>query len=105
MSGRRVANFLFQMIEELKDEGLVRKIGGRFKLSALIQKRLVALNEGTPSVIDYGRGVSSATRDRLHTTIQEILRDKIYLNADGGAQIRHDEGVSMVLDTEFTEGY
>jgi len=93
------------MIEELKDEELVRKIGGRFRLSALIQKRLVALNEGTPSAIDYGRGGSTATRDRLNTTIQEILRDKIFLNTDAPAPIRHDEGVSMVLDTEFTEGY
>jgi len=93
------------MIEELKDEELIRKIGGRFRLSALIQKRLVALNEGTPSAIDIGRNSSSATRDRLNTVIQEILHDKIYLNTESNAQIRHDEGVSIVLDTEFTEGY
>ena len=97
---------LSRMIEELKDEGLIRKIGGRFKLSALIQKRLVALNEGTPSAVDYGRYTSSATRDRLNTTIQEILQDKIYLNAESNRRIHHhDGGVSMVLDTEFTEGY
>ena len=93
------------MIEELKDEELIHKIGGRFKLSALIQKRLVALNEGVPSVIDYGRDVNAATRDRLNTTIQEILQGKIYLNTEDTAKIRHDGGVSMVLDTEFTEGY
>ena len=83
----------------------MRKIGGRFKLSALIQKRLVALNEGTPSAIDYGRSGSSATRDRLNTAIQEILQDKIYLNTENVMRVQHDEGVSMVLDTEFTEGY
>jgi DNA-directed RNA polymerase subunit omega len=93
------------MIEELKDEELIRKIGGRFKLSALIQKRLVAINEGTPSAIDHGRSTSTATRDRLNTVIQEILRDKIYLNTEGGIQLRHDGGVSIVLDTEFTEGF
>jgi len=93
------------MIEELKDEGLVRKIGGRFKLSALIQKRLVALNDGVPSVIDYGRDSSTATRDRLHTVIQEILQDKINLNTENTVRIRHDEGVSMVFDDELTEGY
>ena len=93
------------MIEELKDEELVRKIGGRFKLSALVQKRLVALNEGTPSAIDYDRSSSSATRDRLNTAIQEILQDKIYLNTQNAVRVQHDEGVSMVLDTEFTEGY
>ena len=92
------------MIEELKDEELLRKIGGRFRLSALIQKRLVALNEGTPSVIDYGRSHSSATRDRLNTAIQEILQDKIYLNTENATPHRYDGGVDMVLDTEFTEG-
>ena len=93
------------MIEELKDEQLISKIGGRFRLSALIQKRLVALNEGTPSVIDYGRTNSSATRDRLNTVIQEILQGKIYLNTEDVVQVRHADGISMVLDTEFTEGY
>ena len=93
------------MIEELKDEGLITKIGGRFSLSALIQKRLVALNEGTPSAVDYERSGSQATRDRLNTVIQEILQDKIYLKTEDVDQIRLDEGVSMVLDTEFTEGY
>ena len=93
------------MIEELKDEELIRKIGGRFRLSALIQKRLVALNEGTPSAINHDRNNSSATRDRLHTVIQEILQDKIFLNTEYAMRARHDEGVSMVLDVEFTEGY
>ena len=34
------------MIEALKEEAIVNKVGGRFKLSTLIQKRLVALNAG-----------------------------------------------------------
>jgi DNA-directed RNA polymerase subunit omega len=93
------------MIEELKDEELIGKIGGRFKLSALIQKRLVALNEGTPSAVDYARSSSTATRDRLNTTIQEILQNKIYLDAESKVRAHHDEGVGMVLDAEFTEGY
>jgi len=93
------------MIEELKDEGLIHKIGGRFRLSALIQKRLVALNEGTPPAVDSGRNASVATRDRLHTAIQEILQDKIYLNTESVERVHQDGGVSIVLDTEFTEGY
>jgi DNA-directed RNA polymerase subunit omega len=93
------------MIEELKDEGLIRKIGGRFRLSALIQKRLVALNEGTPAAVDHERTGSTATRDRLHTVIQEILLDRIYLNTEAAKRVQHDEGISMVLDSEFTEGF
>jgi len=29
------------MLDELKEEGIVNKVGGRFKLSTLIQKRMV----------------------------------------------------------------
>ena len=40
------------MLEELKEEQIVNKVGGRFKLSTLIQKRLVALNRGSRPLID-----------------------------------------------------
>ena len=33
------------MIDELKEEEIVNKVGGRFKLSTLIQKRMIALNQ------------------------------------------------------------
>ena len=32
------------MFDQLKEEKIVNKVGGRFKLSTLIQKRLVQLN-------------------------------------------------------------
>ena len=38
------------MIDELREEEIVNKVGGRFKLSTLIQKRLVALNAGSAAV-------------------------------------------------------
>ena len=31
------------MLDELKEEEIVKKVGGRFKLSSLIQKRMVVL--------------------------------------------------------------
>jgi hypothetical protein len=34
------------MIDDLREEEIVNKVGGRFKLSTLIQKRMVALNAG-----------------------------------------------------------
>jgi hypothetical protein len=34
------------MIEELKDAVILNKVGGRFKLSSLIQKRMVEMMEG-----------------------------------------------------------
>ena len=40
------------MLEELKEEEIVKKVGGRFKLSTLIQKRLVQLNAGSRALVE-----------------------------------------------------
>jgi DNA-directed RNA polymerase subunit omega len=68
------------MIDELKEEEIVNKVGGRFKLSTLIQKRMIALNQGARALVD-GRGV-----DKMTMVIQEIMQDKIYLDMTGKLQ-------------------
>ncbi len=40
------------MIDELKEEEIVNKVGGRFKLSTLIQKRMIALNQGARPLVE-----------------------------------------------------
>ena len=62
------------MLEELKEEEIVNKVGGRFKLSTLIQKRLVALNTGAKPL------VQPKSADKMAIVLQEILEDKIYLD-------------------------
>jgi DNA-directed RNA polymerase subunit omega len=64
------------MIDELKEEGIVKKVGGRFKLSMLIQKRLVQLNAGSRPLVDL------STQDKMQIVLQEIIQDKIYLDTD-----------------------
>ncbi len=68
------------MYEELKNEEIVRKVGGRFKLSTLIQKRMVQLNQGARPLID------SKLEDKMAIVLQEIIHDKIYL--DGSEEVR-----------------
>ena len=68
------------MLEELKEESIVNKVGGRFKLSTLIQKRMIALNQGARALVDM-RGV-----DKMTLVIQEIMQDKIYLDLSGKLQ-------------------
>jgi DNA-directed RNA polymerase subunit omega len=68
------------MLDDLKEEQIVNKVGGRFKLSTLIQKRMVALNTGAKPLVD-GRGL-----DKMTIVIREILEDKIYLDASGDVQ-------------------
>lgn len=70
------------MHEDLKEEEIVNKVGGRFKLSTLIQKRMVALNQGARALVD------SKNSDKMAIVIQEILQDKIFLDASGAVQTR-----------------
>jgi len=69
------------MIDALKEEQIVNKVGGRFKLSALIQKRLVALNSGARPLVNL------QTDDKMEVVVQEILQDKIYLDASNQVRI------------------
>ncbi len=70
------------MHEELKEEEIVNKVGGRFKLSTLIQKRMIALNQGARPLVDVRGG------DKIATVIQEIMQDKIFLDMSGNVQSR-----------------
>ncbi len=62
------------MYDELKEEEIVRKVGGRFKLSTLIQKRMVQLNQGARPLVETNE------QDKMAIVLQEILNDKIYLD-------------------------
>ena len=70
------------MIDELREEAIVNKVGGRFKLSTLIQKRLVALNAGARALVD-----ASKYANKMEVVIQEILQDKIFLDAQMNVQV------------------
>lgn len=64
------------MIEDLREERVINKVGGRFKLSTLIQKRLVALNGGARPLVD------AQSENKMQVVIREILEDKIFLDAN-----------------------
>jgi DNA-directed RNA polymerase subunit omega len=85
----------FEMIEALKEEQIVNKVGGRFKLSTLIQKRLVALNAGARPLVDAG------TEDKLEVIVQEILQDKIYLDTSGEVKTIGESGPTAAGPPEF----
>jgi DNA-directed RNA polymerase subunit omega len=63
--------------EEFKEENIVNRVGGRFKLSTLIQKRLVALNKGVRPLAEM------RTSDKMAIVIQEIMQNKIFLDTSG----------------------
>jgi DNA-directed RNA polymerase subunit omega len=63
------------MIEALKSDEIVNKVGGRFKLTALIQKRMFELMEGARPLVEREDGETD-----LEVVIQEILQDKIAID-------------------------
>jgi DNA-directed RNA polymerase subunit omega len=80
------------MHEEFKEEDIVNKVGGRFKLSSLIQKRLVALNRGAPPLVDL------QTKDQMEIVVEEIMADKIYLDTSGELHVAEDGGEGLGPD-------
>ena len=68
------------MIEELKSTEIVNKVGGRFKLTALIQKRLSELMDGSRPLIKDIEG-----KTYMEIVVQEILQDKIAIDTGADA--------------------
>jgi len=61
------------MIEALKSDAIVEKVGGKFKLCALIQRRLQQLLDGARPLVARD-GMTD-----LELVVEEILQDKITL--------------------------
>jgi DNA-directed RNA polymerase subunit omega len=83
------------MLEELKEEEIVNKVGGRFKLSTLIQKRLLQLQRGSRPLVE------TTLKDNMKIVLQEILQDKIFLDQSNNLRTLSDlraPGEGMELD-------
>jgi DNA-directed RNA polymerase subunit omega len=83
------------MIEALKEEEIVNKVGGRFKLSTLMQKRLVALNAGARPLVKID------SDDMLEIIVQEILQDKIYLDTSHQLKTMGESGPTEPMGFDF----
>ncbi|PCI08189.1 DNA-directed RNA polymerase subunit omega [bacterium] len=75
------------MIEALKSDEIVEKIGGKFKLCALIQRRLVQLMDGARPL------VARDGRTDLEIVVEEIMQDKITLEFIDNAPIPQEEAL------------
>ena len=62
------------MIEALKSDEIVQKVGGRFRLTALIQRRLGEIIDGARPLVERN-GMSD-----LEVVIHEIMQDKISID-------------------------
>ena len=68
------------MIEELRSEEILNKVGGKFKLTALVQRRMSELLQGGRPLIE-----DIENKTMLEIVVQEILQDKIAVD-DGTSE-------------------
>lgn len=59
------------MINPLKSDEIINKVGGRFRLTALIQKRWLELLQGSHPLVD------PAGKTEMEVVVDEILQGKI----------------------------
>jgi len=67
------------MLDAFREEAIVQKVGGRFRLSSL-----VALNRGARPLVDL------VTNNPMMIVVEEILQDKIYLDSAGNVALADD---------------
>jgi DNA-directed RNA polymerase subunit omega len=62
------------MIEALASDEIINRVGGRFRLTALIQRRWLELMQGARPLVD------AAGKTEMEVVIEEILQGKIGLD-------------------------
>ncbi|MBN1509434.1 MAG: DNA-directed RNA polymerase subunit omega [Sedimentisphaerales bacterium] len=76
------------MLEELKSEEIVKKVGGRFKLAALVQRRMTELLQGSRPLIEDTENMTM-----MEIVLQEILQDKITIDT-----ATHERRVEAIVE-------
>jgi DNA-directed RNA polymerase subunit omega len=77
------------MIDELKNTELANKVGGSFRLTSLIQKRLTELLQGSRPLIEDATG-----KTLMEIVIQEITEDKITIDYEASGLDEPDQSKS-----------
>jgi len=73
------------MLEALKSDEIVDKMGGRFKLTALIQRRWAELMQGARPLVERNG------RSDLEVAVQEVLENKITIDFDAAEDVTPPE--------------
>jgi DNA-directed RNA polymerase subunit omega len=73
------------MIEALRSDEVINKVGGRFKLTSLIQKRWLELLRGARPLVD------PVGKTPMEIVIEEILNDKIAIDYEASGIARPDQ--------------
>ena len=88
------------MIESLKNDDVVRKVGGAFRFTALVQRRLKELIEGARPLID-ARGMKI-----VEIAVEEIAQGKIVIDYERSVGLDppdEAEARDQIHTADFTE--
>lgn len=72
------------MIEALKSDEIINKVGGRFRLTALIQKRWLELLQGARPMVD------PAGKTQMEVVVEEILQGKVGIDYEASGLTKPD---------------
>ena len=73
------------MIEALKNDDIIDKVGGRFKLTSLIQKRWLELMRGARPMVE------TEGRTEIEIIIEEILQGKLAIDYEASGLVAPDK--------------
>ncbi len=77
------------MIEALRSDDVVNKVGGKFRLTSLVQRRLTQLMEGARPLVPRGNMTP------MELVIEEIIQDKIVLEETVDTDSDEDADLSL----------
>ena len=80
------------MIDALKSDEVVKKVGGQFRLTALVQRRLKELIEGARPLVE------TEGKTLIEIAILEILQDKIAIDYDRTRTLETPDTATLELE-------
>ena len=92
----------YHSLTSIPTDELAEKVGGRHRLTYLIAKRLRAINDGSPYVVDYEEGEAP-----IAIVCREIQEDKIWLEIpEEGLEAQEVEEFDILgLDADPSAGF
>jgi DNA-directed RNA polymerase subunit omega len=80
------------MINALKSDEVVKKVGGKFRLTALVQRRLKELIEGARPLVE------TKGKTLIEIAILEILQEKIAIDYDRTRTLEPPDTAALELE-------
>jgi DNA-directed RNA polymerase subunit omega len=98
-----------RMVDIDLEEKLVEKVGGKFKVTMLIQQRLLELNRGAKPLVEVKHSGQledagpPSRQELVRIIIREILEEKIQLAPKGEIELSLEEAAAQLKEGKPSE--